>query len=98
MESEPLIAGRGRDEHLGTEEALLSSEILEPNKEALPLAEIASGVYALFVAGLVASTLGVSSPCNSHHRPLPTPSLACLVLSSDVMYDNMRNIADVVSS
>ncbi|VUC29221.1 unnamed protein product [Clonostachys rosea] len=59
MESEPLIAGRGRDQHLGTEEALLSSEILEPTKEALPVAEIASGVYALFVAGLVASTLGL---------------------------------------
>ncbi|CAH0058295.1 unnamed protein product [Clonostachys solani] len=91
MESEPLIAGRGRDQHRGTEEALLSSEILEPTKEALPLAEIASGVYALFVAGLVASTLGPSS--------LPSCALfglSWLVSSCDVMYDNIRNISNGV--
>ncbi|CAG9991027.1 unnamed protein product [Clonostachys byssicola] len=84
MESEPLIAGRGRDEHLGAEEALLSSEILEPAKEALPLAEIASGVYALFVAGLVASTLGAILPQLEEYYQLSDKAISIIFLCPPV--------------
>lgn len=75
-ESEPLLGAQGRDNErhsdesrgLGNEESgLLDDEAdsspvgLKTREDVFPFAEIGSSIYALFVAGLIAATLGVSS-------------------------------------